>query len=216
MPNESLPRLPTTDEAAVRINRTLAEADAEAANSREDCLSAGERSDWSRWVKVTFDGSRYLSIVEFVDFYCAGAAHPVQFQTAMTFDRRTGQQVSWDGLLGGAKAEWPDGWALRLSLPLRKAFLDAVAPVPADCVDVLAEATAFQLWLDGPQRSLAIKPVGLAYVFTPCADTGYLPADVLQDLGADPALLSELSASTPFTALSRGETRRHSGMPSGR
>lgn len=195
--NESLPRLPPTNEAAIRTNQAFAEADAKATNRREDCLLAGERSDWSRWVEVPFDGPRYLSVLDFVDFYCEGAAHPNQFQTAMTFDRRSGQMVPWDALLGGARAEWPHGWAVRLSPPLRRAFLDAVAPVPPDCVAALTDATAFQLWLDGPQRSLAIKPVDLAYVFTPCADTGYIPADVLEDLGASPDLLLELRASTP-------------------
>lgn len=197
MINESLPRLPPTNEAAIRINQAFAAADARSTNRREYCLAAGERSDWSRWVEVTFDGPRYLSVLDFVDFYCEGAAHPNQFQTAMTFDRRTGDHVSWDELLGSAKVEWPDGRAVMLSPPLRKAFLDAVAPVPADCVEALADATAFQLWLDGSRRSLAIKPVDLAYVFTPCADTGYVPVDVLEDLGATPALLSELRAFAP-------------------
>lgn len=195
--NESLPRLPLTDEAAVRMNRALAEADAAAADMRADCLSTGPGADWSRWVDVTFDGPRFLSVLASVDFYCEGAAHPNQFQTPMTFDRRTGQQVSWQDLLGGAKATGPDGLAVDLSPALRKAYLDAIEPVPPECLAPLTAANAFQIWLDGQQRSVAVKPVDLAYILRPCADIGYVPADSLEEIGASPDLLAELGTPTP-------------------
>lgn len=192
-----LPRLPETDSAAMRINRALTGADAAASVLRDDCL--GEPgSDFGRDVEVAFDGPAFLSVVEYIGYWCDGMPHPWSGMEPMTFDRSTGLRVAWDDLLGTVEGDAPDERATILTDRLHGAFMAGVAPVPQECVALLEdERLPFRLWLDARRGAVAVMPVGLAYVNTFCVDIAYLSVAELSDLGADPKLIEALAAPRP-------------------
>lgn len=193
------PRLPPVDEAAVRINDLLATQDTRALAARADCLAAGEGSVWSRTVEVPYLGPRYLSVVSYLDFYCAGAAHPTGYTIALTLDRQTGYPVDWGKLLGlpPAPADKPGPPDPARPFPLRDAYLAALGPVSAKCLTVLENWARFALWLDADRGAVAIEPVSLAHVDRTCIDTAYLDRTTLVDRKAATDLIEALVHVSP-------------------
>jgi hypothetical protein len=192
-----LPRVTGTNDAARRINGYFEKEDADAEAFRDDCLTE-PGAFFERGVEVTFDGPRFLSVVESVGYYCNDTAHPWTYVSPVTFDRATGLPVDWQGLLSIVPEPVPGNRALKLPAEMHEAFLAGIAPIPTECVEALSKATMpFFLWLDGKRSALAVRPAGLAHVDTPCEDTAYLSADLLSAFGVDPALLAGLAASSP-------------------
>lgn len=202
---DALPRLFSGARPAFikAINATLARFDAQALRDARDCL--GEKGgDYARNVAATMQGPRFLSLVAYEGFFCAGNAHPDSNMLALVFDLTTGKLVNWVKLLPGTvqikkysgnpertfrfgEAISSDAiWAL-----YRKAASIEKAGDP-DCADALDEKLDFILSLDAKKNAVAVDEVGLRHAIRACGTTIYLSIDTLKSLGASKALIDAL------------------------
>jgi hypothetical protein len=131
--------------------------------------------EWSRSVKVTMQGPRYLSLVATDEVFCGGA-HPDSDDVALVFDMTTGEPVNWvsmltKGIEASAYADTAiDGSTVgALILPaLAKIYTDAAE---GDCKDVGSEVSqhSFQLWPDAKAGTLVAVEFDLPHVVRACA-----------------------------------------------
>lgn len=203
----ALPRLVVarSDRAAKRINRALAQSDAQVRDLAQSCRAdAGAgKSGWTRSVAVTMRGPRYLSMVATDAWYCGGA-YPDAETVPYVFDLRTGATVDWARLLpatmmrsaGSAgpsatqTASNQDGTVtsdVLADLYRKSGKPEAVNP---QCKEAIAESSlSFLIWPDAKQDGLVIQPSGLPHVIAACAAPFVIPTATLRQLGVDSGLL---------------------------
>lgn len=197
----SLPRLAGTDAATARINVDLEKRDAKALEPILRC-EGGERH-----VTINFISDAFLSLSTSAGGYCEGAAHPFYAETHLTYDLTTGAPLDWFTLLpttlltdnASKPTEPSDGFKSNAITKLYLAYreLPETNDLTFDEIECRAyiggePGTSFDLWLDQPNHALAIAPTGVAYIYTPCIKSVYIPMDTLRSLGADPRLIEAL------------------------
>ena len=188
-----------------RLNRSLAKdflgCDGD---SRESAKNLGEDQkgkdaaarDWSRSVRVTMAGPRFLSIVAIDETNCGGA-HPDSDTLAMVFDMTTGKPVNWIKLLPESSApsalidSVSDGTTVgALVLPaLQKMNL---AAADAECKDAFLDPQGFLLWPDAKHETLVAQPFDLPHVVRACANEISLTLDQARKMGFDETLLGAI------------------------
>ncbi len=189
----AFPRVAGEDAAAKAINARLHLLDQGAAEM-SDC-------DFTREVQVALDSARYLSLYGREGGYCQGAAHPFFAEYGLTFDRKTGAEVDWAGLLPetlletGAEAYDPN--YPFASAALNAAYLAKADPVlvQQECKEAYGMGLSFDFWLQAG-KGLAMLPSNLPYAQTACANTVYLSVGDLRAAGADAGLIAALESGT--------------------
>jgi Deacetylase PdaC len=198
--------------AAQRVNETLTRLNRQLMQSLHDCdadykswLKAADHpenalnqisTDWSRTIKVTMEGPRFLSLVASDETFCGGA-HPNGDVIAMVFDMTTGAPVDWTKMVvksAGASvnsATLSDGsTAGALVLPaLQKMNL---AAAHADCKDAFQDPQPFLVWPDAKGGTLVAQPFDLPHVVQACANEISLTMDQARKLGFDKNLLTAI------------------------
>lgn len=197
---DAFPKLIGDDPIFAQINADLAERDAAALAESQDCLSK-DGSDWAHGVEVTFAGPRYLNYIAFDSYYCAGAAHPDNNQSSVTYDLTTGRTVNWRDLLppslvasgsvDNGTAQDPIGSDALTSLYLAKYPADA----DQECKDVVRDVDlAFIFHLDAGEHAVKLTPSFLPHAVQACTEVASIPVSELRSLGAAPDLIDALAA----------------------
>lgn len=207
----AFPRVIGSGDAVRRINVSLDAVDADLRKAIRDCWQSakenGGNAGWTRTVRVTMRGPRFLSMVAQDDPFCGGA-HPDADTLALVFDHNTGRPVDWRRLLpsslissttlvtglGGSRE------GLVLSPRLLSLYRNRYPAKPKDidpadrdeCRDSVQDG--FTIWLDAPTQGLMIQPTAQNFAAAACAVPISLPASLLAAFGADPALAAALRA----------------------
>lgn len=205
---EALPRLVGDGEAIERINADLARIDG--AVMENACEGGG---GIERGVTQPMTGPGYVSFWIAEGYYCEGAAHPSNDQTAVTYDLATGARVNWIEaapglqLTAGDLTDMAATYVPRLSSPALSAFYsrrmltDPVEGPDAEwlneCREVFApEALAdrtFKLWLDAENGGVSLSP-DFPHVVQACASTVTMTATEMQEFGVSAAMIQAVTA----------------------
>jgi hypothetical protein len=184
----------------LRLEQNLRDCDADMMEQLKQMEVRNPRDavsgDWSRKVRVTMSGPRFLSLVADDSVYCGGA-HPSSDQMAQVFDMTTGYLVDWDELLSasaGASSENDtvlDGTSVdALVLPgLQK--MDFFVH-HGDCKDATLKPKSFLIWPDARYGTLVAAPFSLPHAIQGCAKEIGLTMDQARILGFDESLLSAI------------------------
>ena len=198
----ALPRLVAVRRAraAQRINRALAQSDAQVSDLAQSCRAdAGAgKSSWTRSVAVTMRGPRYLSMVATDSWYCGGA-YPDAETVPLVFDLRTGAAVEWGRLLpatmlrsAGSAGDGSNQDGTVASDVLADLYRKSGKPeaVNPQCKEAIAESSlSFLIWPDAKRDGLVIQPSGLPHVIAACAAPFVIPTATLRQLGVDSGLI---------------------------
>ena len=205
------------------LNRTLSTALVECdQNARESFKQLGDDApkgqdptagDWSRTVKVTMTGPRFLSIVATDETSCGGA-HPDSDTIAMVFDLTTGRPVNWMALIApSAKATTfsdsiTDGTKVgALIVPAMKPILLAAAA--SECKDSFEDPQSYQFWPDAARGRLIALAFDLPHAVAACADEIPLTPDQARKLGFDEALLGAIEQAHRQSAAAPSGSAKH-------
>ena len=191
--------------AAQRVNETLTRLNRQLAQSLHDCDAGYESwfkavghpedgqnqisADWSRTIKVTMEGPRFLSLVASDETFCGGA-HPNGDVITMVFDMTTGAPVDWTEMVAKSAGASANSAVGTLVLPaLQKMNL---AAADADCKDVFQDPQPFLMWPDAKRGTLVAQPCDLPHVVQACANEINLTMDQARKLGFDESLLTAI------------------------
>lgn len=205
---EALPRLVGDSTAINAINADLARIDgAVLANS---CEGGG---GIERGIAQPMTGPGYVTFWIAEGYYCEGAAHPSNDQTALTYDLTTGQRVDWVAAAPGLQltlgdtTDMPATYVPGVSSQALSAFYSrrmlndpvegADAEWLAQCREVFApEAladTSFKIWLDAQNGGVSVAP-NFARVVQGCGSTVTMTAAEMQEFGVPAALVQAVAA----------------------
>lgn len=204
----ALPRLVGEGAAIERINADLARIDG--AVMENACEGGG---GIERGVTQPMTGPGYVSFWIAEGYYCEGAAHPSNDQTAVTYDLATGSRVNWIeaapglGLTAGDLADMNATYVARLSSQAISAFYsrrmltDPVEGPDAEwleqCREVFAPdaltTTTFKLWLDAENGGVSLSP-DFPHVIQGCASTVTMTAAEMQQFGVSAAMIQAVTA----------------------
>lgn len=159
-----------------------------------------QSNDWSRRVRVTMAGPRFLSLVATETTFCGGV-HPDNNQIALVFDLTTGGKVNWISLISksaGASGD-TDGRPIE-TLMFPRLQTTTIALATNHCRKVfgqqlrskIASPLSFLLWPDAKREKLIALPVGLPHVVQACAAEISLTLDQARSLGFDESLLNAI------------------------
>jgi hypothetical protein len=209
---DAYPRIASpADDAERKINAAVARLDARLAKSARECRNdAGPNGgDWSRTIKATMRGPRYLSYEVTDNFYCGGA-HPNVGDTAIVYDLKTGAPVDWSQLLPpelagtAALTETSDGTRM-VTLQSRRLYelymqnyrLGGHAG-DKDCIEAMEQAgadgpPAITPYLDASNGGLGLV-FEMAHVVAACVDPVVLPLETLRAEKTSEATLKAIEA----------------------
>lgn len=185
----------------LRLAQALRECDAGAREEAKLMGTAGKgqdptSEDWSRTIKVTMTGPRFLSLVATDEIYCGGA-HPNSDVMAMVFDMTTGTPVNWPAqfpLSAGASSfvdSVGDGSKVgALVLPALLKIYAATAN--EECKDIFQDSQSFLIWPDVQREKLMAQAFDLPHVAQACADEFGLTMEQARKLGFDVSVLSAI------------------------
>jgi hypothetical protein len=208
---DAWPIIGRPDNSATRqINETLAQLNLRLAQSLRECdsdlktMEDGQnkknsvQGDWSRKVKVTMEGPRFLSLVAIDEFVFCGGAHPDRDTMALLFDIASGTLLDWTSLV--ARSAGPlkgsdtvsDGSTVEaLVLPALQKMNFAVHE--GDCKDAIVQPKSFLIWPDAKQGRLVVYPFDLPHVIQVCAKGIELTMNQARELGFDEGLLDAIA-----------------------
>ena len=183
------------DEVASRINRALKKAD--------DVAVEGMCKDYSRQVRVTMRGPRYLSLLASDSWYCGGA-YPDSSERAPVYDLATGAPADWKKMLSAALIETaatsPGGGdgdpVLVTSSTLWNLYAKRAQQGNKACADVFADATTIgtglMVWLDAKADGLGLQAWDWPHVVKACAAPITVATAELRRLGVQAAFLDAI------------------------
>jgi hypothetical protein len=182
----------------LRLAQALRECDAAARDEAKLMGTAGKDQDstlgsWSRSIRVTMTGPRFLSLVATDNIYCGGA-HPNSDVMAMVFDMTTGTPVNWpaqfpksaeassfvDSVEDGSKVG-------ALVLPALLKIYAAAAT--SECKDAFQNTQSFLLWPDAQHGTLVAQAFDLPHAAQDCADELDVTIEQARKLGFDESVL---------------------------
>ena len=204
--NPATPAELRVNAALTRLNQRLAQAlrecDANANEQMKPIAAAAKgpdpaSGDWSRTVKVTMQGPRFLSLVAIDSYVNCGGAHPDSDTMAMVFDMTAGTPVNWPAMVAksaGASSfvdSVADGSKVgALVLPaLAKIYATQAG---ADCKEAFQDPQSFLIWPDAKQGTLVVEAFDLPHVVQACATNLNLTIAQARELRFDESLLSAI------------------------
>jgi hypothetical protein len=204
----ALPRIVGEGAAIERVNADLQRIDG--AVMQNACEGGG---GIERGVTQPMTGPAYVSFWIAEGYYCEGAAHPSNDQTAVTYDLATGARVNWIEaapglqLTAGDLTDMAATYVPRLSSPAistfysRRMLTDPVEGPDAEwleqCRDVFAPDaltdTTFKLWLDAENGGVSLSP-DFPHVIQGCASTVTMTAAEMREFGVSAAMIQAVTA----------------------
>jgi hypothetical protein len=192
------------DDAERRINAAVKGLDVSVLKAARDCKGG----DWERSVDVPMRGPGFLSFVITDSVDCAGDAHPSSGTFSIVYDLTTGRPVDWTHLLPasltGKQALEEQGDGTRIVTLASKRLFDLYMAgydtdeTPrrsdlAECKQAFLDQAAdgppgMMVWPDARHGGLAVQ-VGVEHAEQACEQPVVIPAAVLRQEGAQPALL---------------------------
>ena len=197
--------------AETRVNATLTKLNLVLAQSLRECdatlqdslkgMPAKDKADaiaedWSRKVRLTMAGPRFLSLVATDETDCGGA-HPNSDGIAMVFDMTTGKPVNWLDMLPNAAqasafADFVEDGSKVGALVLPALQQINIALASDDCKDAFPDPQSFLIWPDAQQGRLVARAFDLIHVTQGCAMEISLTIEQARKLGFDESLLSAI------------------------
>lgn len=186
-------------DAERRINTILGSYNAE---TRKLLLECKENEEWSRAIRVTMTGPRYLSLQANGRISCGGPPHPDPYDATLVFNLATGELLDGSTIVeknsgiavikDNAFEHYPQSDKFLLSSPV----LDSMLMVTANnnCKKSLQEVlnrTAppfrpilYSVWPDAKKNQVVVKPVSLSYLdYLMCAEEIDIPLSQARKLG---------------------------------
>jgi hypothetical protein len=195
--------------AEQRVNATLTRLNQRLAQALNECdagsldeakrMGAAENDqdstsgDWSRTIKVTMTGPRFLSLVATDEFDCGGA-HPNSEVMAMVFDMTTGAPVNWPAQFpqSARASSFVDlvGDGSKVGALVLPALLKIYAAAASEeCKDTFQDSQSFLIWPDVQHGTLVAQAFDLPHVAQACADEFGLTIEQARKLGFDESVL---------------------------
>ncbi len=203
--NPATPAEQRVNATLTRLNLRLAQALRECdAGAREEAKLMGTAEkgqdptseDWSRTIKVTMTGQRFLSLVATDEFYCGGA-HPNSDVMAMVFDMTTGTPVNWPAQFpqsaGASSFVDTVGDESKVGALVLPALLKIYAAAASEeCKDAFQDSQSFLIWPDAQHGTLVAQAFDLPHAVQSCADEFGLTMEQARKLGFDESVLSAI------------------------
>jgi hypothetical protein len=185
----------------LRLAQALRECDAGALDEAKPMGTAGKgqdstSEDWSRTIKVTMTGPRFLSLVATDEIDCGGA-HPNSDVMAMVFDMTTGTPVNWPAQFpqSAGASSFVDlvGDGSKVGALVLPALLKMYAAAASEeCKDAFQDPQSFLIWPDAQHGTLVVQAFDLPHVTQACANEFGLTMEQARKLGFDESVLSAI------------------------